>query len=162
MRHATIIFAVLACAMPCAVSAEFSQSEWVSIPVLDPNREFFFDQNSVQLREGEIEFWDRIIFKKPTQLDEPSGHMIKEKRILHRADCKTQEWSVVRGAIFDEQGKFLEALTPTKDSTPKTLLKLGTVAALEVAKVCKLMGFDSSDSQVIRIGPQVGEGANAH
>jgi hypothetical protein len=142
----------------CVGAAEAPKSDWVQIPVKDPNRAFFLDQASVHVDKGEVFFWDRIVFQQPTQMDEASGHMIKEKRILHRADCKTQEWSVVRGAIFDEQGQFLEALTPSKENTPRSSVKLGTVAALELAKICKLAGFDEADTRVLRIGPQSSEG----
>jgi len=153
-RLAALCLIVSAWCMHSGMAAEPPKSDWIQIPVKDPNRAFFLDQASVRVDKGEVYFWDRIVFQQPTQLDEASGRMIKEKRILHRADCKTQEWTVVRGAIFDEQGQFLEALTPSKDNAPRTSVKLGTVAALELAKICKLAGFDEADTKVLRIGPQ--------
>jgi hypothetical protein len=159
MRTSALCLSTIVLLSHLVVAAEAPKSDWVQIPVKDPNRAFFLDQASVHVDKGEVFFWDRIVFQQPTQMDEASGRMIKEKRILHRADCKTQEWSVVRGAIFDEQGQFLEALTPSKESAPKSSVKLGTVAALELAKICKQAGFDDADNRVLRIGPQNIEGS---
>lgn len=150
---ATLTLVGLSFGIACAQAAELPQSNWVSIPVKDPNREFYLDQASVHIENGEVLFWDKIVFKQPTQTDEASGQMIKEKRILHRANCKTQEWTLIRGAIYDEQGRFIEALTPSKENAPRSSIKLGTVAAIELARACKLTGYDEAEDRVLRIGP---------
>lgn len=162
MRIFLALFCLALCPglMLAAVAAEAPKSEWVQLPVKDPNRSFFLDLASVRFEKGEVMFWDRIVFQQPTQIDEASGDMIKEKRILHKANCKTQEWSAVQGSIFNEQGKFLEALTPSKENTSTSSVKLGTVAALELSKVCKLVGFDDAEPKVLRIGPQINEEPN--
>jgi len=162
MTPRLFLLAAFMSVMVVAMAAEPPKTDWVQIPVKDPNRAFFLDQASVHLEKGEVFFWDRIVFQKPTQMDEASGRMIKEKRILHSADCKTQEWSVVRGAIFDEQGQFIEALMPSKENAPRSSVRLGTVAALELAKICKLAGFDEAENKVLRIGPQSIEGPSEH
>lgn len=129
-------------ASDAAGGADTRRPEWIHLPASDPNLDFYMDRNSVVTRDGEIEFWDVVIFRKPTQRDEASDRMIKEKRTLRRINCASQEQSLLKGSSFDEQGHLIEALTLPPAMSQRAPVRSGTIAASELYRACKEAGQD--------------------
>ena len=104
--------------------------------------DFYLDRASIIIRDGEVEFWDVVIFHQPTQKDEPSGRLIKEKRTLRRADCMTQEQALLKGSSFDENGRLIEALTLSPGAIRRSSVRPGTIAASELYRACTEAGIE--------------------
>jgi hypothetical protein len=116
--------------------------EWVHVPASDLNMDFYMDRASIHVSDGEVEFWDVVIFHKPTQKDEASTRWIKEKRTLRRVNCARQEQALIRGASFDDGGHLIEAVTLPPATATRNAVHAGSVAASELYRACKEAGLD--------------------
>jgi hypothetical protein len=144
----TLLLAFLVClsallpAPAAAATSEDRRPEWLHMPASDANMDFYLDRASVTVTEGQVEFWDVVIFRKPTQRDETSDRWIKEKRTLRRVRCGTAEQALIRGASFDDGGHLIEAVTLQPADSQFSTVRPGTVAASELYRACKEAGID--------------------
>ena len=129
---------------------ETHRPEWVHVPAGDPNLEFYIDRASAQIRNSGVEFWDVVIFDRPTQRDETSERWVKEKRTLRRVRCEEGQQALLRGSSFDEGGHLIEAIALPSEGVVFSSVRPGTVAAAEIYRVCKDLGLPVPD---VLVGP---------
>ncbi|MDE3009855.1 MAG: hypothetical protein KGI67_03115, partial [Pseudomonadota bacterium] len=116
--------------------------EWMHVPASDPNMEFYLDRASIEVHHGEVDFWDVVIFRQPTQRDETSERWIKEKRTLRRVRCANGQQALIKGSSFDEQGHLIEAVQLPPSGARFVQVHPGSVAASELYRVCREAGID--------------------
>ncbi len=132
--------AALPDSMPAAQPVH--RPEWVHVPASDPNIEFYVDRASIEEHHGEVDFWDVVIFHKPTQHDDTSDRWIKEKRTLRRVRCARGQQALIKGSSFDEEGHLIEAVQLPPAGAQYVQVHPGSVAASELYKVCKEAGLE--------------------
>jgi regulator of extracellular matrix RemA (YlzA/DUF370 family) len=90
----------------------------------------------VTVEGKKVTFWERVEFVKPDQIDEVSGRLIKFKRIQRVMDCEARLQGVLRGSLFGENNKLIEAIINDADKVQMNPIPPGTVAEQELALVC--------------------------
>lgn len=133
----------LPAADPPASADAVHHAEWVHVPASDPNMDFYIDRASIALHDSEVEFWDVVIFRKPTQHDDTSDRWIKEKRTLRRVRCALGQQALVKGSSFDEAGHLIEAVALPPAGAQFVQVHPGSVAASELYRVCHEAGIDA-------------------
>jgi hypothetical protein len=140
-------FLVLACLhSPSWAEESASQnlpfrSQWVHVPSVDESRDFYLDRSSVRVVEGDVEAWDVVIYKNPSQRDPSSGRLIKQKRTYRRSSCIRSDQALLKGSIFDEEGKLIELITQPYEKAPKVLIPYGTIAWSQLVLACEIAGL---------------------
>ena len=118
-----------------------SRPQWVHIPSTDESRNFYLDRSSVRVIDGDVEAWDVVIYSDVTQKDSSSGRTIKEKRTYRRSSCSRNDQALLKGAIFDEDGKLIESVAQPYESAPKVFIPYGTIAWSQLIIACELAGL---------------------
>ncbi len=85
--------------------------DWQLLSSAEANASFAIDKASIVRMGPKVRFWERTEFQRPEQIDEASGLPIKYKRVQRLIDCSERTQGVLRGSIFSEKGKLIEALT---------------------------------------------------
>jgi len=119
------------------------RSQWVRLPSVDESRDFYLDRSSIRLVEGDVEAWDVVIYKQATQTDATSGRLIKQKRTYRRSSCARTDQALLKGAIFDSEGKLIELITQPYERAPKVLIPYGTIAWSQLVLVCEIAGLET-------------------
>jgi regulator of extracellular matrix RemA (YlzA/DUF370 family) len=110
--------------------------EWKALTSGQNNLSLAIDISRVVVEGKKVTFWERVEFIKPDQVDEVSGRLIKFKRIQRVMDCETRMQGVLRGSLFGENNKLIEAIINDSDKVQMSAIPPGTVAEQELALVC--------------------------
>lgn len=146
-RKPILIIVVMVMCLPCLSEAEDNSSaisafrpQWIHLPSVDESRDFYLDRSSIRLVDGDVEAWDIVIYKQPTQTDPTSGRLIQQKRTYRRSSCMRTDQALLKGSIFDKEGKLIELITQPYERAPKVLIPYGTIAWSQLVVVCEIAG----------------------
>jgi len=135
-----VLFQSASAAEASAAESAF-RPQWIHLPSVDDSRDFYLDRTSVRIVDGDVEAWDIVIYKKPTQTDQASGRFIKQKRTYRRSSCVRNDQALLKGSIFDAEGKLIELITQPFERAPKVLIPYGTIAWSQLVMVCEIAGL---------------------
>jgi hypothetical protein len=110
--------------------------DWQAFTPAEANISLALDKASITRQGTTVKFWERVEFVQPEQQDEVSGRMIKFKRIHRLMDCSARTQGVLRGSLFAENGKLIEASITEPASVQMSAIPTGTLAEQEFDLVC--------------------------
>jgi hypothetical protein len=117
-------------------NASHGAEDWHVFTSNGANISLAIDKASVIRQGATVKFWERVEFEKPEQQDEVSGRMIKFKRIHRVMDCSARTQGVLRGSLFAENGKLIEASISEPASVQMSSIPPGTLAEQELDLAC--------------------------
>lgn len=110
--------------------------DWHVLTAGDANISLAIDKGTLARDGAVVKFWERVEFEQPEQKDEVSGRMIKFKRIQRVMDCTARTQGVLRGSLFAENGKLIEASITEPGSVLMSPIPSGTIAEQQFDLVC--------------------------
>jgi hypothetical protein len=113
-----------------------SEENWYPFTSSQSNLSLAIDKNSVTVEGNKVRFWERVEFARPEQVDEVSGRLIKFKKIQRVMHCVERTQGVIRGSLFGENNKLIEAIIVDADKVEMSPIAAGTVAEQELSVVC--------------------------
>ncbi len=136
--------------------ASFSAEDWHVFTLNQSNLSLAIDKSSIVVEGKTVRFWERVEFARPDQIDEVSGRLIKSKRIHRIMHCEARTQGVLRGSLFGENNKLIEAIMVEVDKVDMKAITPGTVAEQEWAMACaQLQQRDRAVSQMPPLVPLV-------
>lgn len=97
---------------------------------------FSIDEASLSRNGDVVRFWERLVFLVPEQRDEPSGKMVKEKRIHRVMNCAQKSQGHLYTSLIAPDGKQIEAVYRNEASVEMKLVAPFSVAAKELEWAC--------------------------
>ena len=134
MRFTLGALAVLAATAGAAHAAE----KWVEVPGVKPGVRFEVDAESVSVRGGRVEFWERVEYEKPAIKDEASLRLIKVKKVLRVMDCKARTQGFREAMAFSSDARLIEHVMLGGAGIQMSPVPPGTIAAWQLDWACKL------------------------
>ncbi len=110
--------------------------DWHVFTLGQGNVSLAMDKSSLVIDGKKVSFWERVEFARPDQIDEVSGRLIKSKRIQRVMHCEARTQGVLRGSLFGENNKLIEAIIIDVDKVEMQPIAAGTVAEQQWAMVC--------------------------
>lgn len=134
MRFALGALVILAAMAGGASAAE----NWVEVPGVKPGVRFEVDADSVIVRSGRVEFWERVEYEKPTVKDEASLRLIKVKKVLRVMDCEARKQGFREAMAFSSDARLIEHVMLGGAGIQMSPVPEKTIAAWELDWACKL------------------------
>ena len=134
MRFALGALVILAATAGGASAAE----NWVEAPGVKPGVRFEVDADSVIMRSGRVEFWERVEYEKPTVKDEASLRLIKVKKVLRVMDCEARTQGFREAMAFSSDARLIEHVMLGGAGIRMSPVPEKTIAAWELDWACKL------------------------
>jgi hypothetical protein len=122
-------------------------ADWLVLNSGAGNVLFSMDKNSVVLEGPSVMFWEKVEFIQPEEKDEVSGRKIKFKRVQRMMDCAEKTQGVVRGSIFGENNKLIEAIILEPANVVMAPIKAGSVAEQQWKLACAKWDANAISSQ---------------
>lgn len=110
---------------------------WIQIPTTKPGVRFEVDAESVTIRSGRVEFWERVEYEKPTEKDDASLRLIKVKKVLRVMDCKARTQGFREAMAFSTDARLIEHILLGGAGIHMAPVPPGSVAELELNWACK-------------------------
>ena len=86
---------------------------------------FSIDEASLSRNGDVVRFWERLVFLVPEQRDEPSGKMVKEKRIHRVMNCAQKSQGHLYTSLIAPDGKTVYAFrSAIEPDAPEILARL--------------------------------------
>jgi len=132
-------FALGALVILAAMAGGASAAEnWVEVPGVKPGVRFEVDADSVIVRSGRVEFWERVEYEKPTVKDEASLRLIKVKKVLRVMDCEARKQGFREAMAFSSDARLIEHVMLGGAGIQMSPVPEKTIAAWELDWACKL------------------------
>ena len=132
-------FALGALVILAAMAGEAGAAEnWVEVPGVKPGVRFEVDADSVIVRSGRVEFWERVEYEKPTVKDEASLRLIKVKKVLRVMDCEARKQGFREAMAFSSDARLIEHVMLGGAGIQMSPVPEKTIAAWELDWACKL------------------------
>jgi hypothetical protein len=119
-------------------NTSFASDAWYLITESDSNISIAINLATLERQNNLVIFWERVEFDEPEQQDEISGRLIKYKRTQRVFNCETRTQGVLRGALFDENNKLIEASIAELADVAMTSIPPDTFAESQYDLVCSL------------------------
>lgn len=113
---------------------------WVVLPTASPNITFSVDLHSVRRDGPRVKFWERLTYVRPEHTDAASGKWIKEKKVHRVMDCERHSQGFIYGALYAEDGAFIESTALDQSRLQMAPIPPGTLAEKELELVCGASG----------------------
>jgi Surface-adhesin protein E len=110
---------------------------WVQVPGVKPGVRFEVDAESVNARDGRVEFWERVEYEKPAIKDDASLRLIKVKKVLRVMDCQAHTQGFREAMAFSTDARLIEHIVLGGAGITMTPIPPGTIAAWQLAWACK-------------------------
>ena len=134
MKKFIVAVSMLICVgISCTV---FAAEEWVTIPTNASDVTFLIDKGSIKRKKNIVRFWEKITYGQPDVVDPASGKLVKEKKVHRIMDCLKNTQSLIYGATFADDGKFITSVSYEESKIKMTTIPPGTLAAEELKLVC--------------------------
>ena len=127
------VSALICVGISCTASAA---EEWVTIPTNASDVTFSIDKGSVECKKHTVRFWEKITYGQPDVVDQASDKLVKEKKVHRIMDCLKNTQSLIYGATYADDGKFITSVSFDESKIKMTAIPPGTLAAEELALVC--------------------------
>lgn len=127
---------ILVAALLLAAGPAKAAPDWVVLPTASADVSFAVDLASLRRTGSRVSFWERLRYLKPEQTDAVSGKPIKEKRVHRVMDCAKRSQGFVYGAVYAEDGSFIESTSQDRARLKLTPIPPGTLAEQELQLVC--------------------------
>jgi Surface-adhesin protein E len=110
---------------------------WIQVPGVRPGVRFEVDAESLNIRSGRVEFWERVEYEKPTLKDEASLRWIKVKKVLRVMDCQARTQGFREAMAFSTDARLIEHILLGGVGITMTPVPPGTIAAWQLDWACK-------------------------
>jgi len=134
LRFALGALAVLAATAGAANAAE----NWIVVPGVKPGVRFEVDADSLIVRGGRVEYWERVEYAEPTIKDEASLRLIKVKKVLRVMDCQARTQGFREAMAFSSDARLIEHVMLGGAGIQMSPVPAGTIAAWQLDWACKL------------------------
>ena len=134
MKKGIVAIGALIC--PIVWCSANAAEDWVTIPTNASDVTFSIDKASIQRKKNTVRFWEKITYGRPDVIDQASGKLVKEKKVHRIMDCLKNTQSLIYGATFADDGKFITSVSFDESKIKMTAIPRGTLAAEELKLVC--------------------------
>jgi hypothetical protein len=110
---------------------------WIQVPGVKPGVRFEVDAESVNVRGGRVEFWERVEYEKPTIKDDASLRLIKVKKVLRVMDCQARTQGFREAMAFSTDARLIEHILLGGAGITMTPVPPGTIAAWQLDWACR-------------------------
>jgi Surface-adhesin protein E len=110
---------------------------WIQVPGVKPGVRFEVDAESVNVRGGRVEFWERVEYENPTIKDDASLRLIKVKKVLRVMDCQARTQGFREAMAFSTDARLIEHILLGGAGITMTPVPPGTIAAWQLDWACR-------------------------